>query len=175
MIEAMLRVSRARSPFADTSICFAGVGAVEVEAVVACLAFDGVAAVAGVPLEAVVAGSEVGLVGADVAVDAVVAFAAVEDIGSITAAEVVVAVAAVEGEEVSVARPLLAAIVSSPSRPETIVALDVGGLEEGAAGAGDCDLGSVAEQRDLVGPVAAVVAGAVVALAAVDVERDRAR
>src|SRR5262249_9747199 len=47
---------------------FADVGAVEEHGVVAVLAFDGVAAVAGVPLECVVAGAEEGDVGAAVAV-----------------------------------------------------------------------------------------------------------
>ena len=174
MIEPMLRVSWARSPLAPSVDLFAGVGAVEVEAVVACLAFDGVAAVAGVPLEAVVAGSEAGLVGADVAVDAVVAFAAVEGVGAVAAAEVVVVVAAFEGEAGERGEAVAGGdrVVAVEAGDDGV--LDVGALEEGAGGAGDRDLGSVAEQRDLVGPVAAVVVGGVVALAAVDVEWDRA-
>src|SRR4029078_13009820 len=76
---------------------FGGVGAVEVERVVACLSFDGVAGVAGVPLGVVVAGAEEGGGGADVAVDVVVAFAAAEGVCSVAAAEVVVAVAALQG------------------------------------------------------------------------------
>src|SRR5262249_16930468 len=57
---------------------FWGVGAGGGGGGVAALAFDGVAAVAGVPLEVVVAGSELGGVGSDVAVEVVVAGAAEE-------------------------------------------------------------------------------------------------
>ena len=51
-MSATLRVNRTRPPLAETSIALADVGAVEVQRVVAGLALDGVAAVAGVPLEA---------------------------------------------------------------------------------------------------------------------------
>ena len=66
--------------------------------VLAALALDGVAAVAGIPLEGVVAGAELGAVGADVAVDEVVAGAAEQRVGAVAAAQRVVAGAAVEGE-----------------------------------------------------------------------------
>ena len=62
----------------------------------AVLALDGVAAVARVPLEHVVAGAEEGGVVALVAVDEVVAVAAEEHVGALAAEDDVVAGAAVE-------------------------------------------------------------------------------
>ena len=64
----------------------ADVGAVEVQRVAAALALDGVAAVARIPLEGVVAGAQLGGVGADVAVDEVVAGAAEQRVGAVAAA-----------------------------------------------------------------------------------------
>ena len=147
----MSRVSGRGRRWRRASICLADVGAVEVEAVVAGLAFDGVAAVAGVPLEAVVAGSEGGLVGADVAVDAVVAVAAEEGVGAVAAAEVSLPSPPSIVSAVRVARPLPAAIVSLPSRPETTSSRRSRSRTGRCRGCG-CDLGAVAEQRDLVGP-----------------------
>ena len=69
----------------------ADVGAVEVQRVGAGLAFDGVAAVARVPLEAVVAAAEERRSCALVAVDDVVAGAAEQQVGAVAAAERVVA------------------------------------------------------------------------------------
>ena len=63
---------------------------------VAALALDGVAAVAGVPLERVVAAAERRRVGAAVAVDEVVAAAADQDVGAVAADQRVVAAAAVD-------------------------------------------------------------------------------
>ena len=74
------------------------VGAVELQGVLAALALDAVAAVARVPLEGVVAGAQLGAVGADVAVDEVVAGAADEGLGAVAARERVVAGAAVDGD-----------------------------------------------------------------------------
>ena len=154
---------------------FGGVGAVEVECVVAGLAFDGVAAVAGVPLEVVVAGAEEGGVGSDVAVDVVVAFAAVQGVCSVAAAEVVVAVAALQGECGDGGEAVLAG--------DRVVAVEAGDdqafdgwVDEGGCGAGceDGCFGGVACDADLVGLVAAVVAGGVFAVAAGEVHRDLA-
>ncbi len=96
------------------------VAAVEVELVDAGLAFHGVAAVAGVPLEAVFALAQERPVGALVAVDLVVAVAADDRVGAVAAGEDVGVVAAVDrqrGERCQVAD---AAIVSAPSLPSTI-------------------------------------------------------
>ena len=85
----------ARAVGGDVDV-LADVGAVEVQDVVAALALDGVAAVARIPLEAVVAGAQQGGVGADVAVDEVVAGAAEQRVGAVAAAQRVVAGAAVD-------------------------------------------------------------------------------
>ena len=66
--------------------------------VVAGLAFDDVAAVAGVPLEDVVAGAEEGGVVALLAVDEVVAVAAEQQVDAVAAEQRVVARAAVDGD-----------------------------------------------------------------------------
>ena len=76
----------------------AGVGGVEVELVAAALPLDGVAGVAGIPLEAIVAGAELRLIGAEVAVSEVVPGAAEERVRPGAADQRVVAVAAVERE-----------------------------------------------------------------------------
>ena len=89
--------AHARAVGRDVDV-LADVGAVEGQRVLAALAFDGVAAVAGIPLEGVVAGAELGGVGADVAVDEVVAGAADEGLGAVGAGERVVAGAAVDGD-----------------------------------------------------------------------------
>ena len=65
----------------------ADVGAVEEQRVGAGLAFDGVAAVAGVPDERVVAGAHQGDVVAASAVDQVVARTSDQDVGTISAIE----------------------------------------------------------------------------------------
>ena len=61
----------------------AGIRAVEQQLVGIGLAFDGVAAVARIPLEDVVAGAEKGRVGALVAVDEIVAVAAEQQVGAV--------------------------------------------------------------------------------------------
>ena len=104
VMAAMSRVRRTREPLAETSMCSAGVGAVEVQGVAAALAFDGVAAVARIPLEAVVAGAQQRGVGTDVAVDEVVAAAAEQEVGAVAAAQRVIAGAAVERERGSARR-----------------------------------------------------------------------
>ena len=86
---ATSRVNRTRSPLAEMSIFSFDVGAVEEHRVEAVLALDGVAAVARVPDEGVVAGAHQRHVVAAAAVDEVVPLAADED---------VVAGAAVEGQ-----------------------------------------------------------------------------
>ena len=97
VIAATLRVRRTRRAVGGDVDLLADVGAVEVERVAAALAVDGVAAVARVPLEAVVAGAQRRRVGADVAVDEVVAGAADEGLGAGAADQRVVAGAAVDG------------------------------------------------------------------------------
>ena len=72
------------------------VAAVEQQGVGAVLALDRVAAVAGIPLEYVVAGAEEGDVIALLAVDEIVAVAAEESVGAVTAENGVVAGAAVD-------------------------------------------------------------------------------
>ena len=67
--------AHARAVGGDVDV-LGGVGAVEAQGVAAALAFDGVAAVARIPLEAVVAGAQQRGVRTDVAVDEVVAGAA---------------------------------------------------------------------------------------------------
>jgi hypothetical protein len=74
------------------------IGAVELERVGACAAFDHVAAVARVPDEGVVAGAELGKVIAAAAGDGVVAVAADQRIVAVAAGDLVVAGAAVHGE-----------------------------------------------------------------------------
>ena len=75
-----------------------GVGAVEVQDVLAALALDGVAAVARIPLEVVGAAAQLRGVGAEVAVDEVVAGAADEHVIAVATGERVVAGAAVDRE-----------------------------------------------------------------------------
>ncbi len=70
--------------------------AVEPQRVRAVLALDGVAAVARIPLEHVVAGAEEGGVVALLAVDEIVAVAAEQHIGAVAAEDRVVAGAAVD-------------------------------------------------------------------------------
>ena len=96
MIAPTFRVSRARAPFGCELDLLGRVRAVEVEYILAGTAFDDIAAVAGIPLEVVVAGAEECRVGADVAVDEVVALAAEEGLGAAAADQRVVAVTAVE-------------------------------------------------------------------------------
>ena len=95
---AMLRVNRARPPLAEMSMVSAILRAVEEQRVDAGLALDGVAAVARIPVECVVAGAEERDVVALVAVDEVVAVAAEQRIGAVAAEDRVVAGAAVDGE-----------------------------------------------------------------------------
>ena len=94
----MLRVKRSRSPLADASKSLADVRAVEQHRVGAVLALDGVAAVARIPLEHVVAGAEERGVVALLAVDEVVAVAAEQEVGAVAAEDRVVARAAVDGD-----------------------------------------------------------------------------
>ena len=95
--------AHARAVGGDVDV-LADVGAVEVQRVAAALAFDGVAAVARIPLEVVVAGAQQRGVGADVAVDEVVAGAAEQQVGAVAAAQRVVAAAAVERQVRSASR-----------------------------------------------------------------------
>ena len=74
------------------------VGAVEEHRVAAVLALDGVAAVAGIPLERVVAGSQEGNIRAPVSVDEVVPVTADEAVVAVTAVDRVVVGAAVDRE-----------------------------------------------------------------------------
>ena len=87
----MLRVKRTRPPLAETSIFSAMLAPLKSMRVGAVLALDGVAAVARVPLEGVVAGAQEGRVVALVAVDEVVAVAAEQRVGAVAAEDRVVA------------------------------------------------------------------------------------
>ena len=89
-------MNRTRLPLAEMSMFSADVRAVEEHRVDAGLALDGVAAVARVPDEGVVAGAEEGDVVAPVAVDEVVAVAADEHVVAAAAEDRVVAGAAVD-------------------------------------------------------------------------------
>ena len=93
-----LRVNRTRSPLAEASKISLPPGAVKEHGVGAVLAFDGVAAVARVPLERVVAGAQERHVVALLAIDEVVAVAAEQQVDAVAAEERVVAGAAVHGD-----------------------------------------------------------------------------
>ena len=95
---ATLRVKRTRLPLAETLNSSPMLEPLNCSASVPALAFDGVAAVARVPLEGVVAGAQKRGVGALVAVDEVIAGAGVEGVGAVAAEQPVVARAAFEGE-----------------------------------------------------------------------------
>ena len=106
----------------------ARVGGVEVERVGAALALDGVAGVARIPLEAVVAAAELGRVGAEVAVGDVVAGAADQRLAERAAAQGVVAGPAVERDR----RGGGAAGVEDGELVVTAAALDLDRGERGA-------------------------------------------
>ena len=84
---ATSRVNRTRLPLAEMSIFFVDVRAVEQQRIVAGLALDGVAAIARIPDEGVVAGAELGDVVAATAVDEVIALAALDDVIAVAAVE----------------------------------------------------------------------------------------
>ena len=88
----------ARPPFAEISKFSVTFAPLNSERVGAGLALDGVAAVARIPVEGVVARAEEGDVVALVAVDEVVAVAAEEQVGAVAAEDRIVAGAAVDGE-----------------------------------------------------------------------------
>ena len=110
----MSRVKRSASAVGRDVDVLVDVGAVEQQRVGAGLALDGVAAVARIPLEHVVARAEQGGVVALVAVDEVVAVAAEQGVVAVAAEDRVVAGAAVDGELISAARLPVAENVSSP-------------------------------------------------------------
>ena len=93
-----LRVKRTRPPLAEMSKISSRSQPLNSIVSVPCLAFDGVAAVARVPLEDVVAGAEERRVVALLAVDEVVAVAAEQQVGAVAAEDRVVAGAAVDRE-----------------------------------------------------------------------------
>ena len=95
---ATSRMNRARSPFADDVDVLGDVGAGEPQRVDAGSTFDGVAAVAGIPLEQIVAGAEQGGVVAPAAGHEVVAVAADQRIVARAADDGVVAGAAIDGQ-----------------------------------------------------------------------------
>ena len=162
---AMLRVKRARSPLALSVKISPMLRALEVQRVGAGLAFDGVVAVARVPVEAVVAGAEGRGVGALVAVDEVVAGAAEQDVGAVAAAQDVVAVAAVErelGERGDVA-----------GRGEAVVAVAARGqdaLDVDRLGVAEAGEGAVGDEVERVGAVGADEGHAVDRAGAVDAQ-----
>ena len=93
-----LRVKRTPPAVGRDVHVLVDVAAVEQHRVGAVLALDRVAAVAGIPLERVVSGSEQCGVVALVAVDEVVAVAAQQDVGAVAAEERVVARTPVDGD-----------------------------------------------------------------------------
>ena len=95
------------------------VGAEEQHGVSAVLAFDGVVAVAGIPLEHVVAGAELRAVVAVVAEDEIVAVAAEQDVVALAAEDGVVAGAAVDRELCDV--PAGSVVAVMPSSPPSAV------------------------------------------------------
>src|SRR4051794_8217493 len=153
----------------------ADVRAVELQRVVAALPFDGVAAVAGVPLEGVGAGAELRGVGADVAVDVVVAGPAEQGVGAVAAGDRVIAVAAVDGEVGQRADAVLAGdrVGAAQSLDEEL--LDAGVVDRRCGGREDADRcrGGAGEADGVVG-VGAGVGRGVGAFAAVDDDGDRA-
>ena len=86
-----LRVNRMRPPLAEISMLSLMLRAVEQQRVDVGLAFDRVAAVARIPLEGVLAGTEQGHVVALVAVDEVVAVAADQPVVAVAAEDRIVA------------------------------------------------------------------------------------
>ena len=147
--------------------------AVEVEPVAAGLALDDVVAVAGVPLEAVVAGAEERAVDALVAVDRVVAGAAEQEVGAVAAAQVSFVGAAVdrqrrERREVADGRERVLAGEAETTRLSTAVV-------SSRPASGENVLTSVPfGTRRSSSASRAAVAGDVGAVAAVDVVRGRA-
>ena len=85
---ATSRVNSTRPPLAEMLIVLVDVGAVEQQRVGALAAFDGVAAVAGIPDEGIVAGTEKGDVVAAAAVDDVIAGAAGDGVVAVAAVDV---------------------------------------------------------------------------------------
>ena len=91
-------MNRTRPPLAATSMFSLASEPLKQHRVGAVLTLDGVAAVARIPLEDVVAGAEEGHVVALLAVDEVVAVAAEQDVDSVAAEDRVVAGTAVDGD-----------------------------------------------------------------------------
>ena len=175
VMAAMLRVRRRRLPLAVSSICSAALE--PLKSSVSLPAWPSTVSLPspGSHWKWSSPAAEEGGVGSDVAVDVVVAFAAVEGVCSVAAAEVVVAVAALQGECGDGGEAVLAG--------DRVVAVEAGDdqafdgwVDEDGCGAGceDGCFGGVACDADLVGLVAAVVAGGVLAVAAGEVHRDLA-
>ena len=172
---AMLRVSERGRRSARTSMISPMFEPMKSSSVGARLALDDVVAVAGVPLEAVVAAAEEGAVGALVAVDVVVAVAAEEQVGAVAAARIVVPVeppsivSARERGEVADGRDRVRAVEAEQDE-----ALDRGRVEPRGERRDRADLGAVGDHVDRVGLGGAAVPGDVGAVAAVDVVARRA-
>ena len=98
MMLPTLRVKSSRPPLDDGRENLRARRAVEKEGVGAVLAFDDIAAVAGVPYERVAAAAEKSRVVALIAVDGVIAVTAEQGVGAVAAVERVIADAAVERE-----------------------------------------------------------------------------
>src|SRR4051794_28518520 len=166
--------AHARAVGRDVDV-LADVRAVELQRVVAGLAFDGVAAVAGVPLEGVGAGAELRGVGADVAVDVVVAGPAEQGVGAVAAGDRVIAVAAVDGEVGQRADAVLAGDRVGAAQSLNEELLDAGVVDRLCGGREDADrVAEVAGEADGVVGVRPRVGRGVGAFAAVDDDGDRA-
>ena len=151
MTLATSRMNSDAAAVGDDVDVLAGVRAEEQQRVGAVLAFDGVVAVARVPLEDVVAGAEEGHVVAVVAEDEVVAVAAEEHVGALAAEDRVVAGAAVErqlddagrqrggGDAVVAARALMTSESFAPSELVMFTSAGRPSTDDRGAGAEDVD------------------------------------
>src|SRR6185503_5376612 len=140
------------------------VGAVELQRVGAGVALDDVAAVARVPSEHVVTGTQVGGIAADVAVDEVVAAAAQQNVVAIAAAQRVVTRAAVQCELGQGADAVQSGEGVVSRTPLDQQVFDVGDVDDGSATGEDrCAGSAVAGDVDDVVATGAVGGDAVFA------------
>ena len=156
-------MKRTRSPLADDGEVLGAVAAVEEHRVDAGLTFDGVAAVAGIPLEGVVVAAEVADVVPLLTVDEVAAVPAEQAVGAIAPEEDVAAVAAVDGDRDQPAQRPGArerVVLAVGVEDEVLDRRDVD-AERPRVEAVEADPLAVGRGRELLGPVAAVDLGGV--------------
>ena len=124
----------------------------------AALAFDRVAAVAGVPHERVVAAAHEGHVAASAAVDHIVAIAAQQDVVAVAAGDRVIAGAAVHGERDQRSQTIAGregVVAAVHIDDQTLSRADVE-AEGGRVDAVETDAGAVGSRREFFGAIAAV-------------------